>query len=346
VAGTPSAIDNTKLPLAGGSMTGAINMSANDIVNAGKIGIGTATPQTKLHIVGSLTLGDGAETCSSPIFGTIRYSGSQLQLCTGGAWTTMLTTATGGDFRSDGSMPMAGMFQAYGGSMTAPGVTFASDTNTGIYSAAADVLGIATAGTERMRIDSAGKVGIGTTAPNQEFHVKGNAMIQDPTGGSNGANLYLSGNHVYRLIGGDSSGSFSIYDGSMAATRFLVDQNGNVGIGTTFPVATLDVWGTTHVQQLSVGGGGTPLNNMSICSYNNPSATSVTSSAAADVSVNCGGATTGMVASCSPDQAPIDPETTWTAYTISGYVKVHVTTTDPSTGGFAANTTWKCILMN
>lgn len=54
--------------------------------------------------------------------------------------------------------------QSIAGSATAPGLTFVSDLNTGIYSSAADNLNITTAGTERLRVDNTGGVRIGGAA--------------------------------------------------------------------------------------------------------------------------------------------------------------------------------------
>lgn len=51
------------------------------------------------------------------------------------------------------------------GTAAAPALCMNNDTNTGLFSPAADQIGIATNGTERVRISDTGRVGIGTTAP-------------------------------------------------------------------------------------------------------------------------------------------------------------------------------------
>ncbi|MGE3760165.1 MAG: hypothetical protein AB7H97_20540, partial [Pseudobdellovibrionaceae bacterium] len=63
ITGVPTAIDNTKLPLAGGTMTGAIDMGANNITNTGHItmapqmvfNFGTFTDPQEATLVAGLT---------------------------------------------------------------------------------------------------------------------------------------------------------------------------------------------------------------------------------------------------------------------------------------------------
>jgi len=63
------------------------------------------------------------------------------------------------------------------GSAAAPTFSFTADPNTGLYSPGADQVAISTGGTERLRITSAGLVGIGNSSPSYLIDASGSATI-------------------------------------------------------------------------------------------------------------------------------------------------------------------------
>ncbi len=92
-------------------------------------------------------------------------------LSTNGSGILTWQTA-GGDLKSDGTIGMSGTFKVVDGTAAGPGITFASDTDTGIYRAGANIFAISTTGAERLRIDSSGRVGIGG-APAERLDIGG-----------------------------------------------------------------------------------------------------------------------------------------------------------------------------
>jgi hypothetical protein len=139
-----------------------------------------------------------------------------------------------------------------------------------------NTLNFGVVGTERLTITSMGNVGIGTTSPTQLFSVAGNtsapiARFSNAAGNGttvdigaitgSGAVLYVNdagnNNAIFKFNGSYAGSSLSVYgkvdqDSNGAhfnvdtggVTRFLVNNAGNVGIGTTSPLAKLDVYGT------------------------------------------------------------------------------------------------------
>lgn len=74
-----------------------------------------------------------------------------------------------------------------------PGYSWAGKTNTGMFSPAASVLSFSTAGTERLRLDSSGNVGIGTANPTSPLQVQGNVNV-------NNGNIFNNGQQMASVI--------------------------------------------------------------------------------------------------------------------------------------------------
>jgi hypothetical protein len=93
-----------------------------------------------------------------------------------------------------------------------------------ITSVGTSPLSIYTNSAERMRIDSSGNVGIGTSSPTSKLTVAGNASIQD------GAGYGWAGLTTY--VGGSSASNF-VNVVTNSTERMRIDSSGNVQVGGT-----------------------------------------------------------------------------------------------------------------
>ena len=202
----------------------------------GRMGIGTTSPENKLHVQQSAL-----------------YTGIQ--------------TTAGIRVKSDGGSAIGN----YHGTIALSRGTGSVAISAVQEAADSDVMGMAffthpsatggDAAVEQMRIDQNGNVGIGTTSPGQKLEVAGNVAV---TGTNvtvaNASNPYIyindtnAGAGIFQQegnttrIGSDSNTQVVLVQNN--ATAVTIDTSKNVGINTTSPDFKLDVDGTFGVSDL------------------------------------------------------------------------------------------------
>jgi hypothetical protein len=123
---------------------------------------------------------------------------------------------------------------------------------------------IGTNGSERMRIDASGNVGIGTTSPAVKFQINdtGTAGFSfDPSNTAIASTFGVGGHLLLRAQVTGNTGGGQIFLGGSArgdslinaisfdtsnTERMRLDASGNLGIGTASPAARLDITGTDN----------------------------------------------------------------------------------------------------
>ncbi len=221
--GTPAGIDNTKLPLAGGTMSGAINMGSNDITATGHITqsaqrtitIGAFTNAQDTTLVGTLGAPNAGATWYNSDTGTLR-------LWNGTAATSVILD---------------------GGNALGSGVSIGTrDSND---------LKFKTNNSVAMTVAADGKVGIGSTTPGSELDVKGTLRLSGATSGYVGfAPPAVAGNTTYTLPNGDGTGGFVLSTDGSGALSWIANTAGSVtsvSTGTGLTGGPITTTGTIHV---------------------------------------------------------------------------------------------------
>ena len=150
---------------------------------------------------------------------------------------------------------LSGTLQLDDGTVSAPALTFNSDTNMGLYRGGTDILKFVTAGADRVTIDATGYVGIGTASPSSSWVSANNLVISDTS--SDGGMTIISGTsgNGNIMFSDATAGAFSDARGLISyihasdAMRFMtantermrITSAGKVGIGTTSGTAPLEI---------------------------------------------------------------------------------------------------------
>ena len=191
---------------------------------AGDVGVGTSSPAVKLDVAGNATVQNGVLTVGKDTI-----------------YDAFINTPESMYFNVDSDANSTGNRFVWGTDRAG---------NTG--------------GTEWMRLDSSGNLGIGTTSPSGRLHVNSTgaaiAYIQSTlaAGNTNVETRYISTNRSWgvgqNII--QTSSIFEIADITANATRLAITSSGNVGIGTNNPSAKLQVTGTSATADVILDGNG------------------------------------------------------------------------------------------
>ena len=215
---------------------------------SGNVGIGTTSPQSKLHIQsGEVQVGSSGASCATANQGAIRYNAGILYYCdNSNIWETLDSSGTvdTGDYyiASGTAAPTLGQGM-FGGSLTLGGVlagygstadvTLENRTNT----PALEVLGNST------NIYMPGSVGIGTSSPTASLQV---ASLT--TSGTNGYGLSVA------APTGATNNYAAIFNGDIQVNNILFNGDNAYNIGSTSQyVKNIYMGGVLEVSNISPG---------------------------------------------------------------------------------------------
>jgi len=226
------------------------------------VGIGTVSPMAKLHVYGTL-IATGISQLGSGGSNVLLTSSSGGNVGIGTSSPAEKLHVEGGNsytpIRFDGNGNYSGYLYNDGGGI---GIKDSSGTNIGnlIYlHTAGNNMRLYTSGSERIRIDSSGNVGIGTSSPTAKLHIQSsdNAATANlvyleniGSGGSEGVSIKFNPMfNAESMIASNREGAlanacnltFHTYSNT-TNEAMRITSAGNVGIGTTTPSGIFEVF--------------------------------------------------------------------------------------------------------
>jgi len=216
--------------------TASYNLLINPF-NSGKVGIGTTSPNEKLHVAGNIAVKGIVDVGSASNPGEIKVTNNVYD-----SWILRKR-------RSDDTQ-VCGIKEVNSG-----GLAFLTGNVAG--------------GDEKVIIKANGNVGIGTSSPVSKLHVHSTTnptiyLTDDTLGSGYGGTVRgygVTGSGGYLQLGVLDAGTYrrgiemtaqlgqiAFYTSASQTERMRIDSNGNVGIGTSTPSSKLDVNGDINFE--------------------------------------------------------------------------------------------------